>query len=168
MVLTQTITQVDKDSLTLTYSPNISFWLVLQFCYPCVGSLIPLLVLIIDTMHSPINQTNGLLKGNWISWCEFGELWMNFVLTCLIWLWLQLRQCRSWSSPWKFPKGWAGMEIHVLQLVGTHGRAWHVISLQIILDLSLLTCMVLSHLRDHSTSWLLNLVAKHHNFVLKC
>ena len=58
MVLTQTINRVYKDSLTFTYIPNINIWLVLQFWYPHVGSLIPLLMLIINTMHSPIYLSN--------------------------------------------------------------------------------------------------------------
>ena len=59
MVLTQTITRAYKDSLTLTYPPNINIWLVLQVWYPQVGSSIPLLMLIIDTMHSPIYRSNN-------------------------------------------------------------------------------------------------------------
>ena len=43
MVLTQIITRVYEDSLTLTYPPNINIWLVLQFWYLQVGCLIPLL-----------------------------------------------------------------------------------------------------------------------------
>ena len=34
------------------------FWLVLQFCYPRVGSFAPLLMLIIDIMHYSIYLTN--------------------------------------------------------------------------------------------------------------
>ena len=48
------ITRVHKGSLTVTYPQNINMWLILQFWYPRVGSLIPLLMLNIDTMHSPI------------------------------------------------------------------------------------------------------------------
>ena len=46
MMLTQIITRVFKDSLILTYLPNINIWLILQFWYPQVGSLISLLMLI--------------------------------------------------------------------------------------------------------------------------
>ena len=49
VVLTQIITQVFKDSLTLRYPPNTNIWLVLQFCYPRVGPLILLLKFIIET-----------------------------------------------------------------------------------------------------------------------
>ena len=43
MVLIPIITQVYKDSLTLRYPPpNINLWLVLQFWYPRVSSLISL------------------------------------------------------------------------------------------------------------------------------
>ena len=58
MLLTQIITRVYKDSLTLTYPPTMNIWLVLEFWYLRVGSLIPLMMLFIDTMHSPIYQTN--------------------------------------------------------------------------------------------------------------
>ena len=54
MVFTQIITRVYKDSLTLTYPLDISIWLVLQFWYLWGVSLIPLVMLIIGTMHSPI------------------------------------------------------------------------------------------------------------------
>ena len=64
MVLNQIITRVYKDSLFLTYPPNINIWLELQACYAWVSSLTPLLMFIIDTMHSPIYQTNtGLFPG---------------------------------------------------------------------------------------------------------
>ena len=54
MVLTQIITQVYK-ILSPWHTHQISIvWLVLQVWYPQIGSLIPLLTLIIDTMHSPI------------------------------------------------------------------------------------------------------------------
>ena len=56
MVLTQVITQVYKDSLTLTYPSNINFRLVLWFSYPHVGFCVPLLI--IDTMHSLIYRSN--------------------------------------------------------------------------------------------------------------
>ena len=65
IILTQTSTWVYKDSLTLTYAPNINIWLVLQFWYPWVGSLVPLLLLVIDTMHLPIYQTNTGLDCFW-------------------------------------------------------------------------------------------------------
>ena len=52
---------VYKDSLTLTYPLNMNIWLVIQFWYLWVGSSIPLLMLIIDTMHSSIYQT----KSSW-------------------------------------------------------------------------------------------------------
>ena len=54
MVPTQAIIRVYIDSLTLTYPPYTNFWLVLQLAYPRVGSWVPLLMLIIDTMHSLI------------------------------------------------------------------------------------------------------------------
>ena len=38
--------------------PNINMWIVLQFGYPWVRSQIPLLMLVIDTMQSPICDTN--------------------------------------------------------------------------------------------------------------
>ena len=47
--LTQIITQVYKESLTLTYPPYSNNRLVLQFWYPLVGSSIRLWMLIIDT-----------------------------------------------------------------------------------------------------------------------
>lgn len=46
MGLTQIVTRVCKDSFKLTYPSNINIWLM----YPLVGSLMPLLVLIIDTI----------------------------------------------------------------------------------------------------------------------
>ena len=49
---------VYKDSRTLRYPPNINTLLALQFWYPRVGSLIPLFMLIVDTMHSPIYRSN--------------------------------------------------------------------------------------------------------------
>ena len=58
MVLAQIITQIHEDSHTLTYPPNVNIWLVLQIWCPQVGFLIPLLMLIIDTMHSPIYRSN--------------------------------------------------------------------------------------------------------------
>ena len=54
MVSTQIITWLYKYFLILTYPSNINIHLVSQFSYPWVGSLLPFLVLIIDTMHSPI------------------------------------------------------------------------------------------------------------------
>lgn len=44
--------QVHKDSPTLTYPPNMNIGLVLQYGYPCVSSLKPRLMLIIDTHAS--------------------------------------------------------------------------------------------------------------------
>ena len=41
VVLSELITRVYKDSLTLTYPPNITMWLVLQFWHSRVGSLMP-------------------------------------------------------------------------------------------------------------------------------
>lgn len=41
VVLSESITRVYKDSCTLTYLPNIIIWLVLQFWYSRVGSLMP-------------------------------------------------------------------------------------------------------------------------------
>ena len=58
MILTPKKIWVYKVSLTLTYPPNINIPLLFQFWYPWVGSLIPLMRLITDTMHSPIFQTN--------------------------------------------------------------------------------------------------------------
>ena len=58
IVLTQTLTRAYKDSLTLTYPLNINIWLILQYLYPWVGYLMPLLMLIIDTVHTPVHQTN--------------------------------------------------------------------------------------------------------------
>ena len=72
---TPIITRVYKDSLTLTYPPNIKIWLVLQFQYPQVNTLIPLLMMIIDTTNSPIHQSNiGFVQiflltlDKWCSW----------------------------------------------------------------------------------------------------
>ena len=50
MKLTQIMTWVYKDFLTLTYFSHINIWWALQFWYPWVGSLIPLLMLIIETV----------------------------------------------------------------------------------------------------------------------
>ena len=44
MLVTQIITYLYKDSLTMTYLPNLNIWLVLQFWYSRVGSLMPLLM----------------------------------------------------------------------------------------------------------------------------
>ena len=54
VVLTQPITRIYKDSLTLRYQSNMNIWLVSQFWYPVLGSLIPALLLIINTISSPI------------------------------------------------------------------------------------------------------------------
>ena len=62
MLLTQIITRVYKDSLTLTYPPNINIWLVLQFWYPHVGSLIPLCWLLIPCIHMYTGPTLGWYK----------------------------------------------------------------------------------------------------------
>ena len=48
MELTQIITWVYKYSLTLTYPPRINIWLILQFQYLQVNSLIPILTLVMD------------------------------------------------------------------------------------------------------------------------
>jgi hypothetical protein len=45
-----------KDSLVWRYPHNIDIWLVLQVWYPWVVSFIPLLMLIINTMHSPFTK----------------------------------------------------------------------------------------------------------------
>ena len=58
MDLTQIITRVYKDSLTLRYPPTIDIWVVLQFWYPHVDSLIPSLMVIIGTMNSSILRSN--------------------------------------------------------------------------------------------------------------
>ena len=51
MVLIQIIARIYKNSLTLKYPPKIKIWLVSQFWYPHVGSLIPLLMFIVNTTH---------------------------------------------------------------------------------------------------------------------
>ena len=52
MVLRYLITQVCKDFLTSACPPNINIWLVIQFSIPTGRFfLIPLWILIIDTMH---------------------------------------------------------------------------------------------------------------------
>ena len=53
MALTQIITWVYNNSLTLNYPQNIKIWLVIQFLYPQVGFVLPLLMLFIDIMHPP-------------------------------------------------------------------------------------------------------------------
>ena len=58
MVLTQMFTWVYKDSLTWRYTPNIDIWLVSQFWYPRVGSLIPYLSWLLIPIHSPIYRSN--------------------------------------------------------------------------------------------------------------
>ena len=58
MVLTPIITWVLKYSLTLTYPPNINTWQVLQFWYPWVCFVMPLSMLIIDTMHLRMYWSN--------------------------------------------------------------------------------------------------------------
>ena len=59
MVLALIITWIYKDSLTLTYHQISIFDWYYKFLNPWVGSLIPLLMLIIDTMHSPIYWSNS-------------------------------------------------------------------------------------------------------------
>lgn len=58
----QIITWIYKDSLVLRYPPNIDLWLVLQLQYPWVGSLIYLLILINDTMHTLHTGPNPMIK----------------------------------------------------------------------------------------------------------
>ena len=61
LVSTQIMTKAFKNSLTFTYPTNIisiRIWVVLQFWHPWISLLIPLSMLIIDSMHSPIYQTN--------------------------------------------------------------------------------------------------------------
>ena len=50
-ILNQISTQICKDSLDLKYPSKIYIWLLLQFWYPQVDSLISLWILIIDTRH---------------------------------------------------------------------------------------------------------------------
>ena len=58
IVLIQLTIRVYKDPLISRYPPNINIQSALQCLYPRIGSLIPLMVLIIDSMHSPIHQSN--------------------------------------------------------------------------------------------------------------
>ena len=80
-MLTQIISWVYKASLTLRYPPNIDIWLILHIWYLWVGPLIALLIVLIDTMHSPIyrpnigifvmEQTTYSMHG--FSWCPCSE-----------------------------------------------------------------------------------------------
>ena len=58
MVTTHVITHVYKYSLTSIYSPKVNIWPVLQVWNTWVGSLKPLLILIIEFKHSSIHYTN--------------------------------------------------------------------------------------------------------------
>ena len=59
-----------KDSLTLTYSPNINILTNITILIPWGNSLISLLIVSIDTMHSFRNQTNVRLIWyfSWYRW----------------------------------------------------------------------------------------------------
>ena len=59
MVLTLIITWIYKDSLTLTYHQISIFDRYYKFLNPWVGSLILLVMLIIDTMHSTMYWSNS-------------------------------------------------------------------------------------------------------------
>jgi hypothetical protein len=58
MVLTQIITRVDKRLSPLDIPTKYQYLTGITFWYPGVGSVIPLLMVIIDTMHSPIYWCN--------------------------------------------------------------------------------------------------------------
>ena len=45
MILTEIISQLCKDSLTLTYPSNFKIWLALQLWYPPIGYLVPLILI---------------------------------------------------------------------------------------------------------------------------
>ena len=62
--LTQIMTWMNKDALLLTYPPYINIWLILQFGYMRVGTL----MLIINTIHSLIYRTQHWL---WPIACEY-------------------------------------------------------------------------------------------------
>jgi hypothetical protein len=100
-VLTQIISWVYQDSFTLTYPPNISIWLALQFWDPLVGSLwyqyqCWLLILCIHLYIGPtlvkIVQVHFTLEGedlrtqrNYHEWKNlheflYGTLWIIDVL----------------------------------------------------------------------------------------
>ena len=58
MVLAQIWTWIYKDSLHLDIPTQCQFLTGITIWYPRIGFLIPLLMLIIDTMHSPIYWSN--------------------------------------------------------------------------------------------------------------
>ena len=54
MVLTQILTWVYEDFLTLTYPPNIKILIGITILISRLGSLIPSLILILDSVHSHV------------------------------------------------------------------------------------------------------------------
>ena len=62
LVLIEITVWISKNSLTLTYPSNINIWLVLWFWYSLVDSWIPLLMLIIDIIHSTYTVEGSLYQ----------------------------------------------------------------------------------------------------------
>ena len=54
MVLTQILTWIYEDFFTLTYPPNIKILIGITILISGLGSLIPSLILIIDSVHSHV------------------------------------------------------------------------------------------------------------------